>query len=55
MPSTMLSAFALCDRGSHRLLEDACRAHGATRDGLLAGAAGIAGAFGFNRRITCDG
>ena len=29
------------------LLEDACQAHGATRDGVRAGAAGIAGAFSF--------
>ncbi|HEY7344665.1 MAG TPA: DegT/DnrJ/EryC1/StrS family aminotransferase [Gaiella sp.] len=29
------------------LVEDACQAHGATRDGLAAGAAGLAGAFSF--------
>lgn len=29
------------------VLEDACQAHGATRDGLMAGAAGDAGAFSF--------
>jgi dTDP-3-amino-3,4,6-trideoxy-alpha-D-glucose transaminase len=33
----------------HRLLvvEDACQAHGAERDGLLAGSSGLAGAFSF--------
>jgi dTDP-3-amino-3,4,6-trideoxy-alpha-D-glucose transaminase len=29
------------------LVEDACQAHGATRDGLAAGAVGLAGAFSF--------
>ena len=29
------------------IVEDACQAHGATRDGLRAGAAGLAGAFSF--------
>ena len=29
------------------LIEDACQAHGATRDGLRAGAAGTAAAFSF--------
>ena len=29
------------------IVEDACQAHGATRDGLTAGAAGLAGAFSF--------
>jgi dTDP-4-amino-4,6-dideoxygalactose transaminase len=29
------------------LVEDACQAHGATRDALVAGAAGLAGAFSF--------
>jgi dTDP-4-amino-4,6-dideoxygalactose transaminase len=35
--------------GRHRLamIEDACQAHGAERDGLRAGAAGLAGAFSF--------
>jgi dTDP-3-amino-3,4,6-trideoxy-alpha-D-glucose transaminase len=30
-----------------RIVEDACQAHGATRDGLRAGAGGLAGAFSF--------
>jgi dTDP-4-amino-4,6-dideoxygalactose transaminase len=30
-----------------RILEDACQAHGAERDGLRAGAVGVAGAFSF--------
>jgi len=29
------------------VVEDACQAHGATRDGVVAGAAGLAGAFSF--------
>lgn len=35
--------------GAHRLhvVEDACQAHGAERDGLRAGAGGLAGAFSF--------
>lgn len=30
-----------------KIVEDACQAHGATRDGLRAGSAGLAGAFSF--------
>jgi dTDP-4-amino-4,6-dideoxygalactose transaminase len=30
-----------------RIIEDACQAHGATRDGVRAGAGGVAGAFSF--------
>src|SRR5206468_2281879 len=29
------------------MIEDACQAHGATRDGLRAGSVGLAGAFSF--------
>jgi dTDP-4-amino-4,6-dideoxygalactose transaminase len=38
---------ALADKRSLMLLEDACQAHGARRDGVVAGAAGSAGAFSF--------
>jgi dTDP-4-amino-4,6-dideoxygalactose transaminase len=38
---------ALADRHGLFLLEDACQAHGAERDGLRAGAAGDAAAFSF--------
>ena len=37
----------LADRQGLALLEDACQAHGARRDGVRAGAAGIAAAFSF--------
>jgi len=37
----------LAARRGVAILEDACQAHGATRDGLRAGTAGIAGAFSF--------
>ena len=37
----------LADRHGLEVIEDACQAHGATRDGLRAGATGIAGAFSF--------
>jgi dTDP-4-amino-4,6-dideoxygalactose transaminase len=37
----------LADQHSLRLIEDACQAHGAERDGLRAGGAGLAGAFSF--------
>ena len=36
----------LADRASP-IVEDACQAHGAARDGLRAGAAGVAAAFSF--------
>ncbi|HZT91489.1 MAG TPA: DegT/DnrJ/EryC1/StrS family aminotransferase [Gaiellaceae bacterium] len=38
---------ALADKHGLAVLEDACQAHGATRDGFLAGAAGDAAAFSF--------
>jgi len=38
---------ALADRRGLAIVEDACQAHGAERDGLRAGAAGLAGAFSF--------
>jgi dTDP-4-amino-4,6-dideoxygalactose transaminase len=38
---------AIAERHGLRVLEDACQAHGATRDGFRAGAAGFAGAFSF--------
>jgi dTDP-3-amino-3,4,6-trideoxy-alpha-D-glucose transaminase len=37
----------LAERRELLVLEDACQAHGATRDGIRAGAAGFAGAFSF--------
>jgi dTDP-4-amino-4,6-dideoxygalactose transaminase len=37
----------LTEAGGLALLEDACQAHGATRDGLRAGAVGLAAAFSF--------
>jgi dTDP-3-amino-3,4,6-trideoxy-alpha-D-glucose transaminase len=37
----------LCDRHGLALVEDACQAHGAQRDGLRAGSAGLAAAFSF--------
>jgi dTDP-4-amino-4,6-dideoxygalactose transaminase len=38
---------SIAQRNGLALIEDACQAHGATRDGLRAGAAGTAGAFSF--------
>jgi dTDP-4-amino-4,6-dideoxygalactose transaminase len=38
---------SLAERHGLALVEDACQAHGAERDGLRAGAAGLAGAFSF--------
>ncbi len=38
---------AVAERHALRVIEDACQAHGAERDGLRAGAAGAAGAFSF--------
>jgi dTDP-4-amino-4,6-dideoxygalactose transaminase len=37
----------LCERAGIDLIEDACQAHGACRDGIRAGRAGIAAAFSF--------
>jgi len=38
---------ALAERRSIALVEDACQAHGASRDGVRAGTAGVAAAFSF--------
>ncbi len=38
---------SLAERRGLAIVEDACQAHGAERDGLRAGAAGLAGAFSF--------
>jgi dTDP-4-amino-4,6-dideoxygalactose transaminase len=43
----MLALRGIAERHGLALLEDACQAHGATRDGLRAGAAGTAAAFSF--------
>lgn len=38
---------SLAERRGLAIVEDACQAHGAERDGIRAGAAGLAGAFSF--------
>lgn len=43
----MRAVLSLAERHGLAVLEDACQAHGAERDGLRAGAAGLAGAFSF--------
>ena len=43
----MRALSALAERHGLKLVEDACQAHGAERDGLRAGAIGKAGAFSF--------
>jgi len=43
----MAAVRALADRAGLRVVEDACQAHGASRDGLGAGGSGDAGAFSF--------
>jgi dTDP-4-amino-4,6-dideoxygalactose transaminase len=43
----MRALCALAERQGLAVVEDACQAHGAGRDGLQAGAAGLAGAFSF--------
>ena len=45
--SDMRSLAALADRHDLQVVEDACQAHGAERDGLRAGTVGIAAAFSF--------
>ncbi len=45
--SDMRALGALAERHGLFVLEDACQAHGATRDGIRAGAAGHAAAFSF--------
>jgi dTDP-4-amino-4,6-dideoxygalactose transaminase len=43
----MRAILALADRHGLHVIEDACQAHGAARDGLRAGATGLAAAFSF--------
>jgi dTDP-4-amino-4,6-dideoxygalactose transaminase len=43
----MRRLIALCERHGLEIVEDACQAHGAERDGLRAGACGRAAAFSF--------
>lgn len=43
----MRALLAVADQNELKVIEDACQAHGAERDGLRAGAAGTAGAFSF--------
>jgi dTDP-4-amino-4,6-dideoxygalactose transaminase len=43
----MVSLRSLAERNGVAIIEDACQAHGAERDGLRAGAGGLAGAFSF--------
>jgi dTDP-4-amino-4,6-dideoxygalactose transaminase len=43
----MRALVALAERHGLRIVEDACQAHGASRDGIRAGTAGIAAAFSF--------
>jgi len=43
----MQSLRSLADKAGLAIVEDACQAHGAERDGLRAGAGGLAGAFSF--------
>jgi dTDP-4-amino-4,6-dideoxygalactose transaminase len=43
----MRSLGALAERHGLRIVEDACQAHGAQRDGVAAGSAGLAAAFSF--------
>ncbi len=43
----MQSLRSLAERTGLAIVEDACQAHGAERDGIRAGAAGLAGAFSF--------
>ena len=43
----MVALRAIADRAGIAIVEDACQAHGATRDGLSAGASGFAAGFSF--------
>jgi dTDP-4-amino-4,6-dideoxygalactose transaminase len=43
----MQSLRSLADNAGIAIIEDACQAHGAERDGIRAGAGGLAGAFSF--------
>lgn len=45
--SDMVALGALAERASVAIVEDACQAHGAERDGIGAGASGTAAAFSF--------
>jgi dTDP-4-amino-4,6-dideoxygalactose transaminase len=47
LPADMDMIVAIADRHGLEVVEDACQAHGAERDGLRAGAAGDAAAFSF--------
>jgi dTDP-4-amino-4,6-dideoxygalactose transaminase len=43
----MRALLALAERHHLQIIEDACQAHGAARDGIAAGTGGLAGAFSF--------
>jgi dTDP-4-amino-4,6-dideoxygalactose transaminase len=43
----MVSLRSVAERNGVAIIEDACQAHGAERDGLRSGAGGLAGAFSF--------
>jgi len=45
--ANMRCLHALCERAAVGLVADACQAHGAERDGIRAGATGLASAFSF--------
>lgn len=45
--SNMRALHALVERRRVTVIEDACQAHGASRDGIAAGTVGLAGAFSF--------
>jgi dTDP-4-amino-4,6-dideoxygalactose transaminase len=47
LPADLDELLAIADRHGLYLVEDACQAHGAMRNGLRAGSVGIAGAFSF--------
>ena len=45
--SDMHTLLALAERHDLQIIEDACQAHGAVREGIAAGTGGLAGAFSF--------
>ena len=45
--SDMRALLALAERHDIQIIEDACQAHGAVRDGIAAGTGGLTGAFSF--------
>jgi dTDP-4-amino-4,6-dideoxygalactose transaminase len=45
--SDVRALLALAERHDLQIIEDACQAHGAVRDGIASGAGGLAGAFSF--------